>query len=817
MNTHCLKGLPTKVTLIFILGMLIGCSGLKNIPEGRFLLDEQTILIGNKKIRNDSVLALLSTKPNSQIAGIRPKLWLYQISRAPRDLQDQPWLRKIGQAPIYYSSQETARNRLKMVDFYQSKGYFNAKIKDTVVFHPKKPLAEVKYLLDLGNPYIIDEFSVKTDNTLLDSLYIAAQEHSHIKVGHIVSVEDLTRERTRLTQWFKNNGVFQFQESALSFTIRRDTTNQGLDNRVQLDLNINAPRGPAGTVAAPFKREQWEKIDVFVGLDARNPETALDSLTYEGITFFYRGKLGYQPQVLARAIPLSPGQWYSEEKRNQTYRWINNLGTLRAPRIAAEPQDDGMLYGRIDLVPKDRYATELNLDLTHNNIQRLGIAFSAGVSALNISQRSDILRINTRGSIGLLGDAVGTDQKYTSEYGVDISLTRPELWVPFDLGKNLINQDKAPKTSVVLGRSIQNNIGLDRQTLNASLGYQWNAQTYSRHTFNLIDVQYVRNLNPDRFFNVYQNSFDQLNELAQLWRDDPSYTKYFDSLTSQLIIPSGAQGFIDDFLTNQLLSDQYQEVLLIEERRKRLTENNLISSTQWSYTNGISNNLNDPQFAQFRILFESAGGLLSLAAPLVGLEKNEDGVYSYAKVPFAQYVKTELSWIKHWPLAPTQSIAFRVFGGAAIPYGNASNIPFTRSYFAGGSNDNRAWNAYALGPGTTSNLNDFNEANFKLAANLEYRFGLAGPFLGALFIDAGNIWNLLDDTPNREAQFKGLASLGDLAVGTGGGLRYDFGYFLFRIDWGFKAHNPGNTPGNRWFKSMNFANSVINIGINYPF
>ena len=72
----------------------------------------------------------------------------------------------------------------------------------------------------------------------------------------------------------------------------------------------------------------------------------------------------------------------------------------------------------------------------------------------------------------------------------------------------------------------------------------------------------------------------------------------------------------------------------------------------------------------------------------------------------------------------------------AIPYGNASSIPFVRSYFAGGTNDNRAWKAYRLGPGSSENLNEFNEANFKLAVNLEYRFPLFGKLKGAFFVDA---------------------------------------------------------------------------------
>ena len=62
--------------------------------------------------------------------------------------------------------------------------------------------------------------------------------------------------------------------------------------------------------------------------------------------------------------------------------------------------------------------------------------------------------------------------------------------------------------------------------------------------------------------------------------------------------------------------------------------------------------------------------------------------------------------------------------GIAIPYGNSTSIPFTRSYFAGGGNDNRGWQAYELGPGSSGGVLDFNEANFKITLNGEYRFKL---------------------------------------------------------------------------------------------
>ena len=56
-----------------------------------------------------------------------------------------------------------------------------------------------------------------------------------------------------------------------------------------------------------------------------------------------------------------------------------------------------------------------------------------------------------------------------------------------------------------------------------------------------------------------------------------------------------------------------------------------------------------------------------------------------------------------------------------------------------------------------------------------------------------------------------------IAIGSGFGLRYDLSFFVFRLDIGFKTYNPAKEIGKQWFHEYNFANSVLNFGINYPF
>jgi outer membrane protein assembly factor BamA len=248
-----------------------------------------------------------------------------------------------------------------------------------------------------------------------------------------------------------------------------------------------------------------------------------------------------------------------------------------------------------------------------------------------------------------------------------------------------------------------------------------------------------------------------------------------------------------------------------------LTENDFILASSYTFSKTTRIDLKDNNFYLFRTKIESAGSLLSLVSNAANLPKNENGNYEIFNLEYSEYVKTEFDYIKYWDFSKEKVFAVRTFFGVAIPYGNSKNIPFSRSYFAGGSNDNRAWQPYSLGPGSSGAVNDFNEANMKIALNAEFRFKILGSLKGAIFADAGNIWNVLDDVTNEKARFNRLGDLKELALGTGFGLRYDLSFFVIRFDLGFKTYNPANEIDKRWFNDYDFAHSVFNFGINYPF
>jgi hypothetical protein len=57
-------------------------------------------------------------------------------------------------------------------------------------------------------------------------------------------------------------------------------------------------------------------------------------------------------------------------------------------------------------------------------------------------------------------------------------------------------------------------------------------------------------------------------------------------------------------------------------------------------------------------------------------------------------------------------------------------------------------------------------------------------------------------------------------VGTGAGLRLDFGYFLLRLDVGLRLRNPYKDEGGYWIVApleLKRKNINYNLAVNYPF
>ena len=731
------------------------------------------------------------------------------------------WLKNSGEAPVFLDSSSIQKNVNRLKQFYTNKGYFDTKVfsKNSLGIDRK---AEVKYFIEPGKQYTIDSITKKINSSALDSLYESSLTESLIQKGYPFEIDRFEAERSRLINLFRNKGVYNFQQNSIQFTAAIDSS--GADTKIPVIIEINdlQKRENDTLINFQYRIHPVSKINIYIDTPGQLGQLSsfMDSINYNNFSLFFKGKLKYKPKALEEVIFIKKGEAYSDLERSQTYRYISNLRNFKYPSITYNIIDSNKpdLVANIFLNPKERFSMGFDLDLSHSNIQDFGFSIGSSFGIRNIFRGAEILEIGVKNTFGSSSDISTIDQQLFNLYelGADIKFKFPRVLFPINVD-DIIPKTKNPSTDITFSGTLQQNIGLDKQYFGA--GYQLNWQPNSRAKLNLklIDLEFINNENVNNYFNVYKNSYDKLNNIAK------SFNTNLENINSDgnLKIPNGANNFISEVRNNQTLltekNPEYQEVNLIRERQTRLTTNNLIFGSSFIYNYNSQQNILDESFFQLQWKLNLVGTLLNEIIKSTNTPKNDNDQFEIAGVTPSQYFKTELNYIKHWQLSRRTVLAFRAFGGVAIPFGNANSIPFTRSYFSGGSNDNRGWRAYKLGPGSSSNLNEFNEANFKLTFNLEYRFPLIAKMNGAFFVDAGNIWNVLDNVTDPEYRFDGFEDLSEIAIGTGFGLRYDFDFFVFRLDTGFKTYNPSLPKTSRWEADYAISNAVFNIGINYPF
>jgi hypothetical protein len=126
--------------------------------------------------------------------------------------------------------------------------------------------------------------------------------------------------------------------------------------------------------------------------------------------------------------------------------------------------------------------------------------------------------------------------------------------------------------------------------------------------FDLFNAQFVQNLNPQNYFNVYGSSYRALNEIGKIYNTEPSY---FNDDTD-LIIETGTSGFINEVLSpTSGLTLSTKDYAAVKVKKVRLTENDFILATSYTFTKTTKTDLLDNTFYLFKTKIESAGSLLS--------------------------------------------------------------------------------------------------------------------------------------------------------------------------------------------------------------
>lgn len=820
--------------------LLSSCNSTKFVPENKLLLTKNSIALNGDKANKDKLNPYITQKPNSKLLNLHIALGVYGMGNKDyekkwddkilkykdsnhfftkvlslkqtvgwanfnKDLNK--WYFKNGEAPVLLDTKKTKKSLKNLQLYYIDQGYFKAKIDYSIdTLDVKK--AKVTYRIDTDKAFIIDSIKYQISSSIIDSLYKIHQTKSHIKEDKQFKRADFEQEADRLTKIFRNAGIYHFSKYSINFR-EIDSTSSNYRTNVLIDIADRIVEVEDSLVSYPYEIAKIKKVNIYTDYSYLKRNNFLkDSIAYEGLDFYTYEKVTYKPNLLALSIFIKPGQVYSDKNNEITRQNLRDLSSFSSIRINYEELADNQLIANILLTPSKKYGIKLEGEATHTNIKPLGVSGRISYSNNNALNRNEILQIGAQGSF-LNSTDISENAFFNAwEIGIDISYKIPRFLLPFYKEKSFLRQFSS-KTTFTLGTSLQKNIGLDKQRFTAIAEYDWKASSKISHKIEILNAQFIKNLNVNSFFDVYKS---ELTKLETIQSENPDY------FPNEVLDENNALEFINTALESaefqSINADDYLAVQNIQKRYSIITEDVLVPAITYQLTYNTQVNYKDSDFSYIKAQIASSGLLTSLFAK----DNGSDEPKQVLGTNIAQYIKLDLEYRKHWSLNKNNVLAFRANFGLAIPYGNSISMPFSRSYFAGGPNDIRAWRIYDLGPGGENSGLEFNVGNLKFLSNLEYRFDIISSFKGALFVDAGNIWDTTNsDLTTDAAKFNGFKSLENIAIGSGFGIRYDFSFLVFRADLGFKTYEPYQPNGAKWFQHYNIKNSVLNIGINYPF
>ena len=491
----------------------------------------------------------------------------------------------------------------------------------------------------------------------------------------------------------------------------------------------------------------------------------------------YDDRKTFKPRLFDRLVFFQKGEPYNRRDHNQSLNRMVNVGAFQDVRAEFLPVDsfkNNELDLNIYLTPLKKNSLTFGVTGTSKSNNFVGSEVRVTQTTRNLFRGAEQLDLSVAG--GFETQTRGTSLgKNSVSLTTEAKLTFPRFIVPFY--KPNSTTAFIPKTIASVSYQMLNRGG--DYTLNAfkgEFGYNFKENQYKEHNFNPISVSYISTGFPS--------------------------TDVRDSL----------------YDANPLLRSTLENQFIIG------------SNYNFTYTNQMETNRRNNTF--FFGSIETGGNLWGAFVP-----KDDEGRRAIFNVPLSQFVRLEADLRDYYKVTRNVTWANRLNFGYGYAYGNSTSLPFVRQFFAGGSNDIRAFPARTLGPGTYKVGEDATFADqggdIKMMLNSELRFKLVSVLYGALFVDAGNIWLRkedvgvpgTDDTGRPGSEFKLKNALNELAVGTGAGLRVDATIFVVRLDVAFPVRKPYLPAGQRWvFDNIAFGdkawrreNLIFNIGIGYPF
>lgn len=790
------------IGIVILYSLLSACSMTKNIPEDDQLFTGLKRIVYADNVKDsfeahrtttmEEIEAALATEPNGSLFGSSYfsmpwswHLWVYN-HYAKKNSHFARWMTKsFGKPPVLMSQVNPALRASVARSILKNNGFFRGNVTYETITNRNPKKAKIAYTVTMDSLYTLDSVAYLGFPADIRQLIDSTANEQYIKPGFPFSVSALDNERSRLGILLRNNGYYYYNPSYASYLA--DTF--AVANQAQLRLQL-----ADGVPEEALRKWSIGKVDVQFRRSFR--ERLTDSIQRRQLTIHYNGKRSpIVPRVVLRNLRLRSRQPYSYEKYMESVSNINATGVFSSVDFQFTPRPDAdSLDLQLNCVFDKPYDFYFEANAIGRTSGRYGPEARVGFTRRNAFRGAEKLDLNLHGAYEW--QSGGGNDMNSYQYGFDASLEFPRIIAPFyNSDRVRRGKDGRPKrrrffSTPMSYAKVSTDIVRRPQYYKMHIvagewTYRWQSAATMRHEFSPLSLKYQ-----------YMNS----------------HTERFDSVIG---------------MNPYLLATM---------------EDYFVPKMRYSFTYTSPASKRNP--LRWETTIEEAGNILSLFDRLNGHSFNEKEKLLF-KTPYSQFVRLETDLTKSWALGLHSQLVGHVNGGIIYSYGNSEEPPFSETFYAGGANSIRSFGVRRIGPGAFNGSKLDRQSAFlmqngdiKLVANLEYRTRLFGNLNGAIFLDAGNVWNLKqvlfesDEDDEDEVkfmadifnvlfantQFKPAKILKQAALGTGIGLRYDLGFLVIRVDWGLALHCPYDTGRKGYFNVRRFRDAqTLHFAIGYPF
>ncbi|UBM58966.1 BamA/TamA family outer membrane protein [Marinilongibacter aquaticus] len=757
--------------------LLASCGVYKRMPEEQMLYAGAEVEIQAKDAEKKEVARLkeemdlaLRPEPNAFLFGYPYKVGFHYLFANPKkeDGIKAKMQKRLGEKPVSISMNGLEQNRSSLLNYLDTEGYFRSKVEADLSEEKRKQHAH--YKVDLAPRYTYSKIEINGDRAssnlgtqLLDDFGVAGEKVS-LKVQDPYRFNDLLQSRRDINLALRNKGYYYFRPTYVKIEADSTVGNQGVD--LFLDPVESLPSE---------SQKQYLINDIIVHTSRAAKSTGVDS-SNNGMDLF-RGIIlddssnFYKARIFEDAVGFRPGNFYSvsqDEVTNQRLIGLNNFQSVENRFEILPMLDSTLMDVHYYLLPKKRMSVRSELNALNRSSGFAGGQLSLIWRNNNLFKGAEILDISANFATEVQVGGKKSGSQYNNNYRIsaEANLTFPRFVSPIFKVDPEISRI-LPKTSLTLGFNSIIKKGL--YTLNSSFfswGYIWRKGVKHEHVLTPFSVSLVKAKN---------------------------------------------------------ISEEFVNEIFFDPRLLYILENQLITGGSYKYT------FTPEAKGRNRIRFE---GNLELVGNLAGLvdklRNNPEKDGSVFGEIYKQYTRVDGDFRWYRQVTTNNQWANRIFLGLGIPYGNSNSLPYTRQYYSGGNSSIRAFRARGIGPGSYQRTGMVSEqflgqftGDIKIEMNTEWRYKL-NDFLGtAFFVDAGNVWMYKDDLIYDETAVFSKDFYKELAVGAGVGLRFDFSYFILRLDLAFPLRRPDRPLGERWvideISWKNKESRILNIAIGMPF